>query len=267
MKSTHNNYSNILIYGTLLLSLLGSTSFLSSAQAQGNEVKVAVAASLLPPMQKIKQLFEENYPVASLTLLSGSSGKLTAQILNGAPYDVFISADRRYPEQVYREGHAQREAEVLLLGKLVLWSKTKIEENRMAALLQNKSVKTIALAQPELAPYGQRAKDWLEENRLYQKLSGKLVFGENVGQVNQYILSGTVEAAFTAVSAQYAPELKDKGYWYPLEVRQGNQESLGHSLVLLTNAGSDPRAIDQFLEFIQSPVAGEVFREFGYDLP
>lgn len=265
MKSTNNHY--VPVFCTLLLTLLFSTGFLSSAQAQGTDVKVAVAASLLPPMQKIKQLFEEKYTATSLTILSGSSGKLTAQILNGAPYDVFISADRQYPEQVYREGHAQQKPEVLTRGKLVFWSKKKTEQSRIPALLQNKSIKTIALAQPELAPYGQRAKDWLEEHQLYQKLAGKLVFGENVGQVNQYILSGTVEAAFTAISAQYAPELQDKGYWYPLEVRQGDPESLGHSLVLLTNAESSPRAIDQFLEFIKSPIAGEVFLEFGYELP
>lgn len=238
-----------------------------TAKAQHNDLKIAVAANLLPPMQKIEQLFEEKYP-ASLTIISASSGKLTSQILNGAPYDIFIAADMHYPEKVYQEGHAQNKPDALVRGKLVFWSKTKLKkEDKITDLLKSNSIKSVAIAQPELAPYGKRAQDWLEENQLDQAISGKIIFGENVGQVNQYIRSGTVEAAFTAISAMHAPELQNTGYWYPLDIRQGDPASLNHGMVLLTNAESDPKAINQFLEFINSPLADDVFLEFGYDIP
>ncbi len=236
------------------------------ASAQSDDVKIAVAANLLPALQEIEQLFEKKYNT-QITLISASSGKLTAQILNGAPYDIFIAADMQYPEKVYEEGHAQSDPEVLVQGKLIFWSKQEINDGAIADALKNKGVKSIAVAQPELAPYGKRAKDWLEENQLYQSVSEKIVFGENVGQVNQYIRSGTVEAAFTAISAMHAPELQNTGYWYPLEIRSGDADSLNHGMVLLTNAESEPEAINQFLEFINSPVADDVFLEFGYDVP
>lgn len=250
----------------ILIIILLYIHLLHPAKAQDDALTIAVAANLLPPMQKIEKLFEKTYP-ASLTVISASSGKLTAQILNGAPYDIFIAADMQYPEKVYKEGHAQNKPDVLVQGKLVFWSKKKEEKDKIIGLLKNSSTKSIAIAQPELAPYGQRARDWLEENQLYQTLSDKIVFGENIGQVNQYIKSGTVDAAFTAISAMHAPELEKMGYWYPLEISQGDPNSLNHGIVLLTNAESDPKTINLFLEFINSPVVDKVFLEFGYEIP
>lgn len=237
-----------------------------SVRAQNKDVKIAVAANLLPPMQKIEQLFEKKY-MGNMTLISASSGKLTAQILNGAPYDIFIAADMQHPQKVYEEGHAQNKPNVLVQGKLIFWSKKKVMKNDIKKMLQSPDVKSIAIAQPELAPYGQRAKDWLEENQLFSSVKDKIVFGENVGQVNQYVRSGTVDAAFTAISAMYAPELQDTGYWMPLQIRQGDAGSLSHGIILLTNAESDPKTINLFLEFINSPVADKVFLEFGYEIP
>lgn len=249
----------------ILLLFIGTGIFFS-VQAQNKDLKIAVAANLLPPMQKLEKLFEEKYP-GSATIISASSGKLTAQILNGAPYDIFIAADMQYPRKVYQEGHAQNEPDVLVQGKLVFWSKKKTAKNEIKKLLQSQSLKSIALAQPELAPYGQQAIDWLEENQLYPSVKNKIIFGENVGQINQYIHSGTVDAAFTAISAMHAPELQNTGYWVPLNVQQSDAGNLNHGIVLLTNAESDPKTINQFLEFINSPVADDIFLEFGYDIP
>lgn len=251
---------------TIILSLFYIHVLLPAHAQEDDALTIAVAANLLPPMQRIEKLFEEKYP-ARITTISASSGKLTAQILNGAPFDIFIAADMQHPEKIYREGHAQNKPDVLVRGKLVFWSRKKIEKDKVTDFLKNSSIKSVALAQPELAPYGEKAKDWLEEHQLYQSVSDKIIFGENVGQVNQYIKSGAVDAAFTAISAMYAPELEKTGYWYPLEVSQGNPNSLDHGIVLLTNAESDPKAINLFLEFITSPVADDVFLEFGYETP
>ncbi|WPP52797.1 molybdate ABC transporter substrate-binding protein [Catalinimonas niigatensis] len=250
----------------VLLSALIAGLLHSPVQAQGNTVKVAVAANLLLPMQEVKKLYEKKFE-SELILIPGSSGKLTAQIINGAPYDIFLSADMKYPRQIFDEGHALSEPEVLVRGQLVFWSKTKPAEPLEKWLSTSDNIKSIAIAQPELAPYGQRAQDWLNEKDIYEVVLPKVIFGESIGQVNQYIRSGTVEAAFTAISAMQAKEVKDIGYWQTLNVNSGDPSQLDHGLVLLENAVADEYTINQFLEFIKSPIADKVFQDFGYEVP
>jgi molybdate transport system substrate-binding protein len=233
--------------------------------AQDGTLKVGVAANLLLPMQQIKQLFEQKF-AGQLVLIPGSSGKLTAQILNGAPYDIFLSADMKYPAKIKNARHADMPPLVLLRGKLVFWSKEQPDQP-LESWLTSEQVRSIAIAQPELAPYGNQAKDWMQERKLYSQLLPKVIFGESIGQVNQYIRSGTVEAAFTAVSAMHADALKDEGYWQPLNVEEGDPSQLDHGMVVLTNATANQRAVNQFLEFIQSPIADKVFLDFGYKIP
>ena len=233
--------------------------------AQDGTMKVGVAANLLLPMQEIKQIFEQKFD-NKLVLIPGSSGKLTAQILNGAPYDIFLSADMKYPTKINNAGHAAIPPQVLLRGKLVFWSKEQPDQP-LERWLAGEQVRSIAIAQPELAPYGNRAKEWIQEQEVYDQLIPKVIFGESIGQVNQYIRSGTVEAAFTAVSAMHADALKDDGYWQLLNVEGGDPSQLDHGMVVLTNATADERAVNQFLEFIQSPIADKVFLDFGYEIP
>lgn len=249
-----------------LLLVLMAGLFHHPAHAQGNTIKVAVAANLLLPMQEVKKLYEKKFS-SELILIPGSSGKLTAQIINGAPYDIFLAADMKYPQQIFSEGHALSEPEVLVRGQLVFWSKTKPDAPLEKWLAASDNIKSIALAQPELAPYGQRAKDWLNEKGVYEELLSKVIFGESIGQVNQYIRSGTVEVAFTAISAMQAEEIKDIGYWKVLNITSGDPSQLDHGLVLLENAVTDEYTLNQFLEFIKSPIADKVFQDFGYEAP
>ncbi len=235
------------------------------ASAQDDNLRIAVAANLLLPMQEVKLLYEQKYG-NSLTLIPGSSGKLTAQILNGAPYDIFLSADMKYPRQISREGHAAAPPEVLVRGRLVFWSKEPVEEP-LASWLLNDKVRSLAIAMPELAPYGHRSRDWLSEQKIYDKLLPRLVFGESIGQVNQYINASTVDAALTATSAMHAKELKDKGYWKPLDIYSGDPSRLDHGIVILTNATAGQLSVNEFIEFIKSPVAEKIFLDFGYEIP
>jgi molybdate transport system substrate-binding protein len=262
-----NNATSGTAAGGLLLSMLIllAAALGSPAKAQDDVIKVAVAANLLIPMEKVKQLYEKKFR-SKLILIPGSSGKLTAQILNGAPYDVFLSADMKYPRQIVREGHAQTPPSVLMRGKLVFWSKNK-PGGDLKAWITSEDMRSIAIAQPELAPYGQRARDWLSEQGIYEQLLPRIIFGESIGQVNQYIHSATVEAAFTAVSAMHAEQMQEKGYWQVLDIQSGDASSLDHGIVLLTNAVASKLTVNQFLEFIKSPVAEKVFREFGYEFP
>lgn len=258
--------SSLLHLVLLCIFFIGLFPISTQAQDSDHTLKVAVAANLLLPMQEVKALYEKKYS-GELILIPGSSGKLTAQIINGAPYDIFLAADMKYPQQVFNEGQAVTRPEVLTRGKLVFWSKNPIEGKLEAWLLNNDNIKSIAIAQPELAPYGQRAKDWLSEKGIYDKVLPKVIFGESIGQVNQYIRSGTVEAAFTAISAMQAEEMKDMGYWQPLTIYSGDPSRLDHGFVLLENAVAPELTINQFIEFLKSPVAAQVFQKFGYELP
>jgi molybdate transport system substrate-binding protein len=217
-------------------------------------------------MQQVRQLFEENTEY-TLSLIPGSSGKLSAQILNGAPYDVFLAADMKYPRRIFTEGHGAKEPEVLVRGRLVFWSTRKLQEGELEDFLNSDRVKSLAIAQPELAPYGRRARYWMQQEAIYEAILPKVIYGESIGQVNQYIRASTVDAAFTAISAMHAEEMKDIGYWLPLSIEGGEASELDHGLILLTNATADERTVNTFLEYMRSPTVEQVFRDFGYELP
>ncbi|MEM6846391.1 MAG: molybdate ABC transporter substrate-binding protein [Bacteroidota bacterium] len=241
-----------------LLFLLGGFST-PSAFSQEENLKIAVASNLSAPVERIKALYEEDFE-STLTLIVASSGKLTAQITNGAPYDLFMSADMKYPEKVYEAGLAQQKPTIFVLGTLHFWT---IRSEINSIDQQLRKAKTIAIAQPNLAPYGAETRRWLQKQELWEEVKDKLVYGENISQVNQYIATKTVVAGFTSNSAQRIEAISQKGSWH--EVPEA--PPLPHGMVLLRNAEASQFAIDQFLEFMTSPVAQKVFQDFGYQLP
>ena len=229
-------------------------------------INIAVAANLLFPMQKIEQLFEAQYP-EKINLISASSGVLTAQISNGAPYHLFLSADMKYIQTLTKNGKTLTEPQVLVHGRLAFWSRQKVTEDQLVQYLKNSPIKSVAIAQPALAPYGQAARNWLQKEELFKGIENKLVYGENVGQVNRYIYSGAVDVAFTAVSALFSEELKDKGHWLLLSAEKEDTELLAHGWVILKGASKEMENVRQFEEFLLSPQAQAVFQEFGYMIP
>ncbi len=240
--------------------------FLNVMAVSAQPINVAVAANLLFPMQKIEALYEAQSK-EKVNLISASSGVLTAQISNGAPYQLFISADMKYPQILYRDGKTLSKPQVLVNGQLVYWSKKNVTKDQLLQSLKNDAIKSIAIAQPSLAPYGQAAKKWLQRNNVFASIEGKLVYGENVGQVNRYIYSGSVDAAFTAVSAMFASELKNKGHWLLLENEVEDAALLAHGWAILKAATEERDKVKKFVEFLATPPAKAVFQEFGYIVP
>ena len=232
---------------------------LTPSLSQTENLKIAVAANLLPPLRQIETLFEKETQ-ESVTLIVASSGKLTAQIINGAPYDIFISADMKYPEKIFDEGQAQEKPQVLVRGKLYFWT---ADESISSIKKGLDGATAVAIAQPELAPYGFQTKVWLEKKGWWNTMQPKLVYAENVSQVNQYIATGAVDAAFTSNSAVHSEPLQGKGVW----IAVSDSETLPHGIVLLRNSEASEQVVNQFLEFIISPIAQGVFQEFGYELP
>ena len=152
------------------------------------ELTVAVAANARYPFEGIKAVFEKQNGVTVKSVI-GSSGKFVTQIENGAPFDVFLSADMEYPEALAKSGFTADIPKIYAYGTLILWTLADIDLSKGIAVLTENSVHKIAIASPDTAPYGRQAVNALKHYGLYEKVAEKLVYGESVTQVNQFISS------------------------------------------------------------------------------
>jgi molybdate transport system substrate-binding protein len=231
------------------------------------ELLVAAAADLNPALNEIAQQFEKKTGV-HVKLSFGASGALTQQIQNGAPFDLFFSADTDYPKQLIRSGQADAASLYeYSLGKLVLWvpasSPLDIEHKGMEALL-DPSVKKIAIANPQHAPYGRAAVAALKHAGLYDRLSDRFVVGENVSQAAQFAESGNAQAGFVALAHALSPAIKNTGrFWI---VPADYYPPLQQAVVILTRSRHKKEAGD-FLEYLKTKDAADLLRKYGFTLP
>lgn len=226
-------------------------------------LKIAVAANVFTTLEEIKTLFEKETGIF-LELISNSSGKLTAQITSGAPFDVFLSADMKYPESLYREGHAVGEPRVYAKGALVLWTCHLALDVPLDVLaLDSPQIKKIAMANPEAAPYGRAAVEVLKNTKMDEKIQNKLILGKSISQVNQYISLKSVEVGFTAKSVVLAPNLPEQGVWK--EISSELYSPIFQGVVLLKHSQENhSQEAQAFLDFLFSPKATDVFTRYGY---
>ena len=228
---------------------------------QRGDITVAVAANFLLPMQDVVELYEDKYG-QRVRLIAASSGVLTAQIKNGAPFDIFMSADLKYPQSLYEDGFSRQPPDVIVNGQIAFWSKVKHDNEELTDMLKKSIVKSIAIAQPELAPYGANVQRWMENHKVYDQLKSKLVYGENVGKINQLIFSGSVDAAFSSNSAMYSNQLKNVGNWV---LPGGLDDTIPHGVILVRNRKSQRNPdVLSFYDFLFGPEAQQIFEEFGY---
>lgn len=223
------------------------------------QIRVAAAANLLLPMQEIKIAFEKKY-AEKIEIIAAASGILCAQIQQGAPFDVFLSADMSYPELLFKKGLTLQSPKPFALGRLVLWSKKKTTSDGLILFLAGASIQTIAIAQPTLAPYGAEAINYLKKNNLLAKVKSKLVYGESIGKVNQYISVDAVDVAFTANSAMFAEELKGMGNWLELP----HKASIPHGVVVLKSTAKT-KVAQLFYEYLFSEEVKAILKKFGYN--
>lgn len=249
----------------LILCLLTLLTALCPSTAPAQTLRVAVAANAQFVGQALKQAFEKKYP-AKVELVVSSSGKLTAQIENGAPYAVFLSADMRYPQDLHEKGFAVDTPRAYALGSLVLWSLKKLPGGQGAGILAGKGFRTIALANPATAPYGVAAVQCMKKEGIYARVKNKLVYGESIAQVNQYLLMGVADIVFTARSVVEAPNLKNKGYWTALPPSSYSPLSQG-AVILKTAKGNVLTAAKNFYRFLFSQEGRSILRAYGYKLP
>lgn len=249
----------------ILNSLLFLLILFLPAAVSAQEITVAAAANVQYPLEEFKAEFEKNTNIKIQTVI-GSSGKLTAQIENGAPFDIFIAADMEYPRTLHKEGLTHQPPGIYAYGALVLWTFKDLDLSKGMDVLADPSVKKVALANPKTAPYGRQAVNAMKHYKLYKETQSKLVYGESISQVNQFVATQAVDVGFTAKSAVLAPGLKEKGRW--VEVDPGSYDPIAQGVVILKHAeGNNLKEARAFYDFLFSPPAREIFKKYGYVLP
>ena len=242
-------------------------SLMGTSQAVADELKVAVASNFYPTMKLIAKHFEFKTADSSgqqhkVILIPGSSGKHYAQIINGAPFDVFFSADIERARLLGQEGKIVAGTRfTYALGKLILWSSIDNYVDSKGEVLNKKDFRYLAIANPKLAPYGKSAEEVLRSLKLWENLQGRLVRGENIAQTFQFISSGNAKLGFVAYSQIMNPGLSiDGSFW---EVPQSIYKPIEQQAVLL----KDSYIGREFLSFVKSDESLSIIYESGYGLP
>jgi len=246
--------------------LAGLIVFLAVAHVSfGQEVRVAAAADLQFALKDLAGQFEKQSGT-HLAITFGASGTFFAQIQNGAPFDVFLSADRDYPIKLESAGLTEPGSmRVYARGHLVLWApqgSTYAFEAKGLNALQDSKIEKIAVANPEHAPYGRAAVAALKTAGLYEELKAKLVYGENISQAAQFVQSGNAQVGLIALSLARSPAMKDGQYW---EVTQNWYPPIEQAAVILKSA-SNIAAARAFVEFLGSDAAKKTLQQYGFSV-
>jgi molybdate transport system substrate-binding protein len=233
--------------------------------AAAGSLTVAVAANVQFAFQDLQAAFTRETGIDVQSVI-GSSGKITAQVRGGAPFDVFLSADMSYPQALYKEGLASTAPIIYAYGTLVLWTMNDLDLTPGVKILADPKVGKVAIANPKLAPYGRAALEALAHYQVGDSVHAKTVFGENVSQVNQYIYSHNVDAGFTAKSVVLSPTMRGQGKW--IEVPQGTYRPIAQGVVILKHGAENAEGdCKSFIRFLASAPARKVLADYGYGLP
>jgi molybdate transport system substrate-binding protein len=224
---------------------------------------IGTSANMQFAMQELTRAFTDETGIACETVVS-SSGKLTAQIMEGSPIDVFVSADMKYPGMLYQKGLTIGQPKIYAYGKLVLFTMAGNLDPTME-VLTDESIRHVAIANPKTAPYGTAAIEVLQHYQLYEAVAEKLVYGESIAQTNQFIATGAAEFGLTAMSLVMAPQLLGKGKW--LEIDSAIYTPIAQGIVILRNNKTNPETAEDFYKFIFSGLGKEILSKFGYSTP
>jgi molybdate transport system substrate-binding protein len=238
----------------------------SSPQSQPQLLRVAAAADLQFVMPDLAAQFEKRTGT-KLNITYGSSGNFYAQLQNGAPFDLFFSADIDYPKKLEAEGLAEpRTLYEYATGRIVIWmpADTGVDVARQGwnALLDS-VVQKIAIANPEHAPYGRAAVAALKKAGIFEQVKAKLVYGENISQAAQFVESGNAQAGIVAMSLAISPDMKDGKRW---EIPSEMHPPIDQAVIVLKSAANKQGA-RAFLEFVQSESGRATFSNYGFSLP
>ncbi|RPA67528.1 molybdate ABC transporter substrate-binding protein [Cyclobacteriaceae bacterium YHN15] len=226
------------------------------------KVLVAAASDLRFAMDSIIQV----YPNAQeIEVIYGSSGKFYEQISNGAPFDLYFSADLAYPKKLQENGKTASEIFPYGIGRLVLWSKKDLGGKLSMEILKETQIRKVAIANPRHAPYGQRAEETLKHFSLYGQVKPKLVFGENIAQTAQFVGSGAADIGIIALSLALSPNMKKMNPNYYI-IPESSHQPLLQGAVLIKHAELKPGAV-KFLDFFKEDLARMILVHYGFTQP
>jgi len=239
---------------SFLLLFVTNMLFLAST-VHAEKITIAAASDLKFAMDEIVDSFKKSCPGNEIQVVYGSSGKFHTQIQQGAPYDLFFSADIGFPRELAKQGQAASEIRPYAVGRIVLWSAGRDATKMTLASLIDPRITKIAIANPKHAPYGKRAEEALRSSGLWEKVQPKLVFGENVSQAAQYVQSGNVTVGIIALSLVLNPELSKKGGYYLIP--DSLHQSLEQGFIITK----------KFAEYMTSKQARNIMAKHGFVLP
>jgi molybdate transport system substrate-binding protein len=228
-------------------------------------INVAVASNISVVIKEIRKEFTKLHPEIKIKVMIGSSGKLTAQINHHAPYDIFMSADMKFPDSLYANGMAITKTVVYAQGGLTMLSMQEQDFSQGLNLVFSDKISKIAVANPKTAPYGKATYEALINAKVLNKIKTKFVFGESVSQTLSYTVNAT-DLGFVASSALYSPKLKHlkKGINFQ-EVDKKLYTPISQGIVILKHATKNEEA-KAFYDFVLSAEGKQIFKNFGYTL-
>jgi len=246
-----------------LAGIVGLVWLLCGLTASAESVTIAVAANFLSPLKALEAEFKAA-TTHEVIIVAGSTGQLYAQIINSAPFDVLLAADQARPERLVREGFADADTRfTYAIGRLALWTRHPTLRDQLSLeLLGRDEFRWLAIANPELAPYGQAARQTLETMGLWEALQSRLVQGQNIAQTFAMVDTGNAELGLVALSqalehAASAAHVVVPATWH---------EPIRQDAILLQRARDNLAAI-AFVQFMQSSAASRLLQRFGYERP
>jgi molybdate transport system substrate-binding protein len=231
----------------------------------GREMTVAAASDLQFAMQDVAGRFEKETG-ETVRLIYGSSGNFFQQIQNGAPFDMFFSANLEDPKKLEAAGLIEPGSFYgYAKGKIVIWvpKQSKLDLSSGMQVLLDPSVKKIAVANPQHAPYGQAAVAAMQKENIYEKVKDKLVLGENISQTASFVVSGSADVGIVALSLALSPNMKDKGRY--AEIPAGEYPPIEQACVIVGSSKNKETA-RKFLSFVKTPAVGDLLRSYGFDV-
>lgn len=248
---------------------LAAVIFGVSSNSRGAEtVSVAAAADLVYCLDDLNAVFKKSHPDADLKVTTGSSGNFATQIKNGAPFDVFLSADVSFPRDLVKAGLADESTlTVYATGKIVVWTthpETVDVSKGLSVISDANAVKKLAVANPDHAPYGRAAKEALQHDKLWDAVQSRVVLGENIAQTAQFVETGNADAGIVALSLVLSPKLAKVGKWQEIPAEDYNKLE---QAAILTKFGAGKPLARAYLEFLRSPEARSIFDRYGFRLP
>lgn len=248
----------------LLKLLVLVVALLLATTARAEKITIAAAADLKFAMDEIVTVFKASQPVHEIEVIYGSSGKFHTQIQQGAPYDLYFSADIAYPRELAKLGLAASEVKPYAVGRIVLWSNS-LEAGKMTlASLSDPRISKIAIANPKHAPYGKRAEEALRAAGMWDKVRDKLVLGENIANTAQFVQTGNAQVGIIALALALNPELATAGGHFLIPDHL--HSPLEQGFIITKLGGAKPLA-RQFADFMGAPSARSIMSKYGFVLP